>query len=102
MLHHYQTVYTAKADDYVHHMLGAASSVDIEYGFHGTNAWEQWQLLLFYRRVFQHRDFDVQRIRWAKRGGSQETLDISLESLAPGLRNKLWNRYLSDAKFFLC
>jgi hypothetical protein len=38
-----------------------------DYGFHGANAWERWQLLNFYSHVFAHRDFDARKMQEAKR-----------------------------------
>lgn len=40
---------------------------DGDYGFHGTNTWKRWQLFNFYRHVFNHRNFDAQKIQEAKR-----------------------------------
>jgi hypothetical protein len=72
---------------------------DGDYGFHGTNAWERWQLLNFYNHVFRHPSFDACRMQQAKRGLGEETLEEYLDSLVPNFRVKIWNKYLADVMF---
>jgi hypothetical protein len=39
---------------------------DGDYGFHGTNTWERWQLLNFYKHVFSRPSFDAWEMQEAK------------------------------------
>jgi len=70
-----------------------------DYGFHGANAWERWQLLNFFSHVFAHPDFDARKMQEAKRNLSADALDEYLDSLVPGFRRKMGNEYLADAMF---
>lgn len=71
-----------------------------DYGFHGANAWERWQLLNFYSHVFAHRDFDARKMQEAKRNTlNPEALDKYLESLVPDFHRKIGNIYLADGMF---
>ncbi|KAL3422702.1 hypothetical protein PVAG01_06858 [Phlyctema vagabunda] len=77
---------------------------DGDYGFHGTNPWERWQLLNFYKYVFQHPRFDAKAMQKAKRhpethktAGSQ--LERYLNELIPDFRRKVGNSVLGDAMF---
>lgn len=72
---------------------------DGDYGFHGTNAWERWQLLNFYNHVFQHPGFDARKMQQAKRDPDHETLERYLDSLVPNFGLKMGNIYLADAIF---
>jgi hypothetical protein len=69
---------------------------DCEYGFHGTNAWERWQLLNFYNHVFQHPRFDARQMQQAKR---DLALERYLDALVPNFRRKMGHMYLADAMF---
>lgn len=71
---------------------------DIEYGFHGTNPWERWQLLNFYKHIFEHRNFDAERMQQAKRQG-KEAFENYIETLVPQYRRKIANWILADAIF---
>ncbi|KAF1948947.1 hypothetical protein CC80DRAFT_485288 [Byssothecium circinans] len=70
-----------------------------DYGFHGTNAWERWQLLNFYNYVFRRPGFDARRMQRAKRHPGGEALEGYLDSLVSDFRRKMGNRYLADAMF---
>lgn len=78
-------------------LLGKESECD--YGFHGENPWERWQLLNFYSVVFAHSDFDARRMQEARRSSSPEALDEYLDSLVPDFRRKIGNIYLADGMF---
>jgi hypothetical protein len=70
-----------------------------DYGFHGANAWERWQLLNFYSYVFAHPDFNACKMQEAKRNLNPEALDEYLNSVVPDFRRKIRNEYLADAMF---
>lgn len=72
---------------------------DGDYGFHGTNAWERWQLLNFYHHVFQQPQFDARKMQQAKRDADHEALEVYLDSLVPEFRRKIGDMYLADAMF---
>ena len=71
-----------------------------DYGFHGANTWERWQLLNFYSHVFAYRDFDARKMQEAKRNTlNSKALDKYLDSLVPDFRRKIGNIYLADGMF---
>ncbi|KAK5214942.1 hypothetical protein LTR96_011629, partial [Exophiala xenobiotica] len=72
---------------------------EVDYGFHGVNTWERWQLLNFYSYVFTHPEFDAHKMQEAKRSLNLEALDEYLDSLVPGFRRKIGNEVLADAMF---
>ena len=72
---------------------------ECDYGLHGSNAWERWQLLNFYSHVFAHPEFDARSMQGAKRNPNPEALDEYLDSLIPNFRRNIWNEYLADAMF---
>ena len=72
------------------------SESDGNYGFHGTNAWERWQLLNFYAYVFAHPDFKARKMLEAK---NKKVLDMYLDELVPDFRRKIGNIYLADLMF---
>ncbi|MAD85002.1 MAG: hypothetical protein CL912_18745 [Deltaproteobacteria bacterium] len=72
---------------------------DGDYGFHGTNTWERWQLFNFYKYVFRHRNFSPRKMQEAKRHPDKEKLDQYLDSLVPGFRKDIGNRVLGDLMF---
>lgn len=72
---------------------------DGDYGFHGTNAWERWQLFNFYKYVFSRPDFNARKMQDAKRNSDPERLGQYLEELVPDYQKKLLNRVLGDALF---
>ena len=72
---------------------------DGDYGFHGTNTWERWQLFNFFKHVFAHPDFDARKMQEAKRHPDKDELDRYLDSLVPGFRKNIGNRLLGDIFF---
>ncbi|KAL9632463.1 MAG: hypothetical protein Q9164_005307 [Protoblastenia rupestris] len=72
---------------------------DGDYGFHGTNTWERWQLFNFYKHVFGHQNFDARKMQEAKRQPDKEKLDQYLDSLVPDYRENIGNRVLGDIMF---
>jgi hypothetical protein len=72
---------------------------DGDYGFHGTNTWERWQLLNFYKHVFSRPSFDAWKMQEAKRHSDRDKPNQYLESLVPGFQKKIGNRVLGDAMF---
>ncbi|KAF3000166.1 hypothetical protein E8E13_005930 [Curvularia kusanoi] len=75
------------------HETHLSAESEAEYGFHGTNTWERWQLLNFYKAVFAHESFDAAAMLRAKTQGAQ-ALDEYLESLFPEWRRKIVNKVL--------
>jgi len=71
---------------------------DIEYGFHGTNAWERWQLLNFYKHVFNHHGFNAAAMQQAKVQG-KAALENYLDTLVPAWQRSIANWVLADAIF---
>jgi len=72
---------------------------DGDYGFHGTNTWERWQLFNFYKHVFSHQNFDAREMQEAKRHQDKDKLDQYLNSLVPDFRKNIGNRVLGDIMF---
>lgn len=70
-----------------------------DYGFHGANTWERWQLLNFYSHVFAHPAFDPRAMQEARRNPEPDALEIYLDSLIPDFRRKIWNQYIADVMF---
>ncbi|TVY35196.1 hypothetical protein LSUB1_G005388 [Lachnellula subtilissima] len=72
---------------------------DGDYGFHGTNTWERWQLFNFYKHVFGHPNFDARKMQEAKRNPDKEKLDQYLDSLVPDFRKNIADTVLGDIMF---
>ncbi|ORY17504.1 hypothetical protein BCR34DRAFT_474885 [Clohesyomyces aquaticus] len=72
---------------------------DADYAFHGANTWERWKLFEFYAQVFKHPHFDPQDMQKARQGPDPGALENYLDSLFPGFRMSLWNKYQADAMF---
>lgn len=70
-----------------------------DYGFHGTNPWERWQLLNFYSSVFAHPSFRPQDMQDARRNRDPKALDRYLDRLIPNYERKIFNRYLCGGLF---
>ena len=70
-----------------------------DYAFHGTVTWERWQLLNFYKHVFQHPNFDARKMHRAKHDPDSSMLETYLDSLVPGFRRKIGNLDLGSAMF---
>jgi len=82
------------------HETFLSKEADGNYGFHGTNPWERWQLLNFYHRVFQHPRFDPRKMQEAKRDHENENgLDEYLDTLVPNFRRSMENFVLADGMF---
>ncbi|KAK4089361.1 hypothetical protein Purlil1_6350 [Purpureocillium lilacinum] len=69
---------------------------EIEYGFHGTEEWERWQLLNFYQHVFSLPAFDVGELQAANAANS---LTDYLDRLVPDFRFKLFCKYRTSLTF---
>jgi hypothetical protein len=72
---------------------------DGDYGFHGANTWERWQLFNFYKHVFGHQNFDARKMQEAKRHADKKKLDQYLDSLVPEFRKTISNGVLGDIMF---
>ena len=70
-----------------------------DYGFLGTNAWERWQLMNFYSRIFAHPNFAPREMQKARRSSDPKALERYLESLVPGFRRQIGNKQLADVMF---
>ena len=70
-----------------------------DYGFHGTNSWERWRLLNFYRYVFTRPSFDPVEMQKAKRSEDKGSLERYLDSLVPGFRRKMMDIHRADGMF---
>ncbi|KAL7623198.1 hypothetical protein AAE478_006879 [Parahypoxylon ruwenzoriense] len=70
-----------------------------DYGFHGVNTWERWQLFNFYARIFEHPDFDAQMMHNARRNNDPEALEKYLDSLIPDFGRQIRNNHLTDFMF---
>ncbi|KAL8995984.1 MAG: hypothetical protein Q9169_004400 [Polycauliona sp. 2 TL-2023] len=69
------------------------------YGFHGTNTWERWQLLNLYAYVFDLPAFDPRAMQDAKRDRDPNALEKYLDRLVPDFKRKIGNFYLADVMF---
>jgi hypothetical protein len=94
----YCACFRPKNDQRCHprHETHLSRQSDSEYGFHGTNAWERWQLLNFYRFVFKHPAFDAEAMQRAKIQGRVAFEDY-LEGIVPNYQRKIANWILADA-----
>ncbi|EPE30438.1 HIT/MYND zinc finger-like protein [Glarea lozoyensis ATCC 20868] len=72
---------------------------DGDYGFHGTNTWERWQLFNFYKHVFRHPNFNARKMQEAKRHPDKDKIVQYLDSLVPNFKKKISNWVLGDAMF---
>ncbi|KAK5110585.1 hypothetical protein LTR85_000985 [Meristemomyces frigidus] len=70
-----------------------------DYGFHGANAWERWQLFNFYSRVFAHPAFDPRAMQESRRDADPKALERYLHGLLPDFRRKIGNMHVADAMF---
>jgi len=70
-----------------------------DYGFHGANAWERWQLLNFYSHVFKSPGFDARKMQESRRNADPGALDEYLNSIVPNFQRKIGNEFLADAMF---
>ncbi|KAH8600728.1 hypothetical protein B0O99DRAFT_681599 [Bisporella sp. PMI_857] len=69
---------------------------DGDYGFHGTNTWERWQLLNFYKHVFDNQNFNARKMQEAKRHLDRDKLNQYLDSPVPDFQKNIRNRVLGD------
>ena len=70
-----------------------------EYGFHGGNTWERWQLLNFYAYLFESPGFDPRKMQEARRHDDNKALEDYIETLVPDFKKKVGNFLLADAMF---
>ncbi|KAJ4175306.1 hypothetical protein NW754_002310 [Fusarium falciforme] len=69
---------------------------EIQFGFHGTEAWERWQLLNFYAHVFSLPTFDLREMQAATEKGC---LEKYLEGLIPDFRRRIYCKYRTSLMF---
>jgi hypothetical protein len=71
---------------------------DGDYGFHLTNAWERWNLVLLYSVVFAHPDSDSLKMQAAGRDMDSQALERYIEKLVPEFQKygNFFNRYKSE------
>ena len=82
------------------HETHLSSESDGDYGFHGANPWERWQLLNFYHHLFQHPEFDALKMQEARRHSEDRgALEQYIETLIPGFRKSISNFALGDVMF---
>lgn len=72
---------------------------EYDYGFTATNAWERWQLLGFYHRVFSIPGFSAREMQKARHDPDPHALEKYLDSLVPGFRYSIFNIHLADGMF---
>ncbi|KAF1993802.1 hypothetical protein P154DRAFT_384427, partial [Amniculicola lignicola CBS 123094] len=72
---------------------------DGDYGFHGTNTWERWQLLNFFKHVFGHKDFNARKMQEAKRHPDKKKLEQYLDSLIPNFQRSIVDTVLGEIVF---
>ncbi|KAL8667563.1 MAG: hypothetical protein Q9168_007224 [Polycauliona sp. 1 TL-2023] len=69
------------------------------YGFHGANTWERWQLLNFYGYVFNQPAFDPRDMQAAERDRDRNALESYVDGLVTDFRRKMSNLFLADPMF---
>ncbi|KAF2472426.1 uncharacterized protein BDR25DRAFT_366441 [Lindgomyces ingoldianus] len=81
------------------HETHLSRETDGDYGFHGVNAWERWQLFSFYAKIFNHPHFDARAMQRARHDPDPGALDSYLERLIPDFRRKMRNWSQCDVMF---
>lgn len=69
---------------------------EVNFGFHGTNTWERWQLLNFYQHLSRLPDFDAQRMAEAKK---KDELEEYLDGPVPNMMRKLHDEHRTHLIF---
>ncbi|OJJ05981.1 hypothetical protein ASPVEDRAFT_87303 [Aspergillus versicolor CBS 583.65] len=72
---------------------------EYDYGFTATNAWERWQLLRFYHRLFSVPGFSAREMQKARHSQDPQALEKYLDSLVPGFRYTILDVHLADGTF---
>lgn len=67
------------------------SECDVAYGFHLTNSWERWQLLNFYRHLFNLPEFDPRAMAAAKESPQRGALERYIDTLVPDMRRRIFD-----------
>ncbi|KOC16485.1 hypothetical protein AFLA70_261g001451 [Aspergillus flavus AF70] len=67
------------------------SECDVAYGFHLTNSWERWQLLNFYRHLFNLPEFDPRAMAAAKESPQRGALGRYIDTLVPDMRIRIFD-----------
>lgn len=67
------------------------SECDVAYGFHLTNSWERWQLLNFYRHLFNLPEFDPRAMAAAKESPERGALEWYIDTLVPDMRPRIFD-----------
>jgi hypothetical protein len=96
---HYCRCFIRACQHHSKHETHLSKESEGDYGFHGVNPWERWQLLNFYSDIFAHPNFDAQKMQDARRNDDAEALERYLDTLVPNCRNKIRNVYLADGLF---
>ncbi|KAB8212137.1 hypothetical protein BDV34DRAFT_208601 [Aspergillus parasiticus] len=66
------------------------SECDVAYGFYLTNSWERWQLLNFYRHLFNLPEFDPRAMAAAKESPERGALERYINTLVPDMKRKIF------------
>lgn len=69
---------------------------EIQFGFHGTEAWESWQLLNFYAYLFSLPTFDLREMQAATK---KRCLKKYLEGLIPDFQRKIYHKHRTSITF---
>jgi hypothetical protein len=69
---------------------------EILFGFHGTEAWERWQLLNFYAYLFSLPAFDIREMQAAT---EKRCLKKYLERLIPNFQQKIYHKHRTSITF---
>jgi hypothetical protein len=96
---HFCLCHVAKGDCHPKFETYLSHESDGDYGFHGTNTWERWQLFNFYKYVFSRSGFNAREMQDAKRDPDKNKLDQYLDSLVPNFKRNIANWVLGDAMF---
>ncbi|KAB8219542.1 hypothetical protein BDV33DRAFT_191835 [Aspergillus novoparasiticus] len=67
------------------------SECDVAYGSHLTNSWERWQLLNFYRHLFNLSEFDPRAMAAAKESPEHGALERYIDTLIPDMRRRIFD-----------
>ncbi|KAH0282463.1 hypothetical protein KCU62_g9701, partial [Aureobasidium sp. EXF-3399] len=71
----------------------------VTFGFHQANSWERWQLLNFYKHLFQSPSFNAQLMAKATEDPDLGSLEDYFDSVVPDMRMKLWDKHRANILF---
>jgi hypothetical protein len=71
---------------------------DGDFGFHLTNAWDRWTLILLYSVVFAHPEFDPVKMQAARTDADPESFVKYIETLVPNFwrHGHFYHKYKSE------